>query len=639
MSDAVACSAPDPDLGSGLGSADVLRIGNASGFYGDRFDALREMLTGGPLDVLTGDYLAELTMLILGRDRMKNPDAGYAKTFLRQLEEGLGLAHERGVRIVANAGGLNPAGLATAVRELAERVGVPVRVAHVEGDDLLAHGSRLLRGGWGDDVLTANAYLGGAGIAACLRAGADVVVTGRVTDAALVTGPAAAHFGWDLDARDGDVQEGLDLDALAGAVVAGHVLECGTQATGGNYAFFTEHATHLAEGFTEHAARRMRRPGFPLAEIHADGSAVITKHDGTGGVVDLGTVTARLLYETQGARYAGPDVTARLDTVRLTPEGPDRVRISGVRGEPPPPALKAGLNRIGGWRNEVVFVLTGLDIDAKARLVREQVEDALGTGNRRPAEVRWELARTDRPDADTEETASALLRLVVRDSDPEAVGRAVSGAAVELALGSYPGFHVTAPPGRGTPYGVFEAVYVDAAEVPHTAVLPDGSRVPVPPPLRTKPLDGTVGAALPEPLPAGLPTRRAPLGLIAGARSGDKGGDANVGVWVSSEDAWRWLAHELDVDRFRRLIPESRELTVVRHVLPNLRALNFTVEGLLGEGVAAQARFDPQAKALGEWLRARYVDIPEALIPEAQPPEALIPEGPTEQGLIPEVPL
>ncbi|WP_326811358.1 DUF1446 domain-containing protein [Streptomyces scopuliridis] len=595
-------SPPGSPAGSSPGSParsspGVLRIGNASGFYGDRFDALREMLTGGPLDVLTGDYLAELTMLILGRDRLKNPDAGYAKTFLRQLEEGLGLAHERGVRIVTNAGGLNPAGLAAAVRALAERVGVPVRVAHVEGDDLLA------RGGWGDGVLTANAYLGGAGIAACLRAGADVVVTGRVTDAALVTGPAAAHFGWDLTGPDrpdspNDPDRPGDLDALAGAVVAGHVLECGTQATGGNYSFFTRHD--------------IRRPGFPLAEIHADGSAVITKHDGTGGVVDIGTVTAQLLYETGGARYAGPDVTARLDTVRLDQVGPDRVRISGVRGEPPPPALKVGLNRLGGLRNEIVFVLTGLDIDAKARLVRGQVEDALA--GRRPAEVRWELARTDRPDADTEETASALLRLVVRDSDPDVVGRAVSGAAVELALGSYPGFHVTAPPGKGVPYGVFEAAYVDASEVAHTAVLPDGRRVAVPTPLCTTALEPVPAPPPPEPLPAGLPTRRVPLGLVVGARSGDKGGDANVGVWARSEDGWRWLAHELTTDRFRELIPESRELTVIRHLLPRLRAVNFTVEGLLGEGVAAQARFDPQAKALGEWLRARHADIPEVLL-------------------------
>ncbi|MCX5502305.1 DUF1446 domain-containing protein [Streptomyces sp. NBC_00053] len=565
-----------------------LRIGNASGFYGDRFDAVREMLTGGPLDVLTGDYLAELTMLILGRSRLKDPTRGYATTFLRQLEEGLGLAHERGVRIVANAGGLNPAGLADAVRELAAKVGVPVRVAHVEGDSLPVP----------EGFLTANAYLGGAGIAACLTAGADIVVTGRVTDAALVTGPAAAHFGWGPG----------DLDALAGAVVAGHVLECGTQATGGNYSFFRGHD--------------LRRPGFPVAEIHADGSSVITKHDGTGGVVDLGTVTAQLLYETGGARYAGPDVTARLDTVRLEQDGPDRVRISGVRGEAPPPTLKAGLNRLGGWRNEVVFVLTGLDIEDKAQLVREQFTDALARSGAEPDEVRWELSRTDRADAATEESASALLRLVVRDRDQEAVGRAVSGAAIELALGSYPGFHVTAPPGKGAPYGVFEARYVPADEVLHIAVLPDGQRLSLAPPTTTRPLQDVAEPPLPAPLPDPGPTRSAPLGRIAGARSGDKGGDANVGVWAVDDDAWRWLAHELTVERFRELLPETAALTVVRHLLPNLRALNFTVHGLLGEGVAAQHRFDPQAKAVGEWLRSRHLPIPVSLLETAHAPEA-----------------
>ncbi|MBZ6106023.1 acyclic terpene utilization AtuA family protein [Streptomyces olivaceus] len=554
----------------------VLRVGNASGFYGDRFDAMREMLTGGPLDVLTGDYLAELTMLILGRDRLKDPGAGYARTFLRQLEECLGLARERGVRIVTNAGGLNPAGLADAVRVLADRLGIPVRVAHVEGDDLTAAHP---------GALAAHAYLGGFGIAECLRAGADVVVTGRVTDAALVTGPAAAHFGWGP----------TEYDRLAGAVVAGHVLECGAQATGGNYSFFQD--------------GDVRRPGFPLAELHADGTSVVTKHDGTGGFVDVGTVTAQLLYETHGARYAGPDVTARLDTVRLSQDGPDRVRVEGVRGEAPPPTLKVGLNRLGGYRNEVAFVLTGLDVEAKAALLRAQLEPVLD----RVADVRWDLARTDRPDAATEETASALLRLVVRDADQQVVGRALSGAAVELALAGYPGFHVLAPPGKGMPYGVFDALHVPRNTVAHVAVRHDGRRVPVPDVQETAVLRAVPEPPLPRPLPPG-PVRRAPLGLVAGARSGDKGGDANVGVWARTDEAWRWLARELTADRFRELIPEARDLPVVRHPLPNLRALNFVVEGILGEGVAAQARFDPQAKALGEWLRARHLDIPEALL-------------------------
>lgn len=583
----------------------MLRVGNASGFYGDRFAAVREMLSGGELDVLTGDYLAELTMLILGRDRLKDPERGYAKTFLRQLEEGLGLAHDRGVRIVANAGGLNPAGLAAAVRELAERVGVPARVAYVEGDDLLGR-EDLRPGGWGEGVLTANAYLGGGGIAECLRAGADVVVTGRVTDAALVTGAAVAHFGWDPAEPGG-------LDALAGAVVAGHVLECGTQATGGNYAFFADEGLDVTH------------PGFPLAEIHPDGTSVITKHPGTGGAVTVGTVTAQLLYETDGARYAGPDVTARLDSVRLAPDGPDRVRITGpdggaVRGEAPPPEVKVGLTRLGGFRNEVVFVLTGLDIEAKAALVQRQLADRL-TGPP-PAEVRWTLARTDHADAPVQEEASALLRLVVRDGDAETVGRAVGAAAVELALGSYPGFHVTAPPGKAAPYGVFEAAYADAAEVPHTAVLPDGRRVPVAPPPATRPL-APVPDLAPEPppyAPSAAPharpprTRRVPLGALAGARSGDKGGSANLGVWVRDEAAWRWLAHELTTERLRELLPETAALEITRHPLPGLWAVNFIIGGLLGDGVASQARFDPQAKALGEWLRARHLEIPEELL-------------------------
>ncbi|MYW95556.1 DUF1446 domain-containing protein [Amycolatopsis rubida] len=560
-----------------------LRVGNASGFYGDRFSAVREMLTGGPLDVLTGDYLAELTMLILGRDRMKDPARGYAKTFLRQMEENLGLAKDKGVRIVANAGGLNPAGLAGALRELAAKLGLEVSVAHVEGDDLIARAEEF---GFGKP-LTANAYLGAWGIAECLEAGADIVVTGRVTDASVIVGPAAAHFGW---ARD-------DYDALAGAVVAGHVIECGAQATGGNYSFFRDQPIGV--------------PGFPIAEIHADGSSVITKHPDTGGVVNKGTVTAQLLYEITGARYANPDVTARFDTLSLSDDGPDRVRISGVRGEAPPPTLKVCLNRLGGFRNETTFVLTGLDIEEKAALVREQLEGALA--KRPPAEVRWTLARTDHADADTEERASALLHVAVKDDDPKIAGRAFSGAAIELALASYPGFHVTAPPSEASLFGVYSAAFVDAAAVPHVAVLPDGSKVDIAPASETGELSEADEPALPEPLQTDK-VRRVPLGLVAGARSGDKGGNANLGVWVRSEEAWRWLVHRLTVGEFRRLLPETEGLPVTRHLLPNLWAMNFVVEGILGDGVASQARFDPQAKALGEWLRARELDVPEALL-------------------------
>ncbi|MEU7768999.1 acyclic terpene utilization AtuA family protein [Nocardia sp. NPDC049190] len=558
---------------------DVLRIGNCSGFYGDRFGAMREMLEGGQLDVLTGDYLAELTMLILGRDRMKDPSLGYAKTFVEQIEDCLGLAIERNVRIVANAGGLNPAGLAEKLRKVAAELGVDATIAHVQGDDLVARAGEL---GFGAP-LTANAYLGAWGIVECLNAGADIVVTGRVTDASVVVGPAAAHFGWGR----------TDYDQLAGAVVAGHVIECGTQATGGNYAFFTE----LAD---------LGRPGFPIAEIRRDGSSVITKQEGAGGAVTVDTVAAQLMYEIQGARYAGPDVTSRLDTLRLDQEGPDRVLISGVTGEAPPPRLKVSLNTLGGFRNEMEFILTGLDIEAKAALARRQLESWLPT---RPEELTWTLARLDRPDADTEEQASALLRCVVRDADPNKVGRAFSNVAVELALASYPGCSFTTLPGNGSPYGVYTPGFVVATEVPHVAVLPDGTRVAVAAATDTMELEEVAEPPVPEPLPPS-DTRRAPLGALALARSGDKGGNANIGVWVRTDEQWRWLVHTLTVDRIKELLPETAALTVIRHVLPNLRALNFIVEGLLGQGVAYQARFDPQAKGLGEWLRSRHLDIP-----------------------------
>jgi hypothetical protein len=563
----------------------ALRIGNASGFYGDRFAAFREMLEGGDLDVLTGDYLAELTMLILGRQRLQDASRGYAGTFLRQMEDCLGIAMERGVTIVTNAGGLNPAGLATALKELASRLGLQARVAWVDGDDVTARAAELGLG----NPLAANAYLGAWGIAACIRSGADIVVTGRVTDASLVVGPAAAHFEWERN----------NWDALAGATVAGHILECGAQATGGNYSFFTEHD--------------VRHPGFPIAEVHADGSCVITKHPGTGGAVTVETVTAQLLYEIDAPLYLGPDVVTRFDTVQLADDGPDRVRVTGVHGAPPPPTLKVCCNTLSGYRNTVVFVLCGSDIDAKAALVREQVELAVGAAS--PEEIRWTLARTDHPDAEDEEAASALLHCMVRDADPALVGRAFSAHAVGIGLSSYPGFHLTAPPGDASPVGVYHPGFIPADAVEHVAVLDDGTRVAIPPPTETAASAQLAPEAASVPAPAhGGPTRRVALGSIVGARSGDKGGNANLGVWARDDKAWQWLAHTLTIDELQRLLPETADYTIHRHVLANLRAMNFVIEGLLGEGVASSTRFDPQAKALGEWLRSRTIDIPEELL-------------------------
>ncbi|MEU3016856.1 acyclic terpene utilization AtuA family protein [Nocardiopsis sp. NPDC007018] len=582
-------------------AAPPLRIGNASGFYGDRLAAVHEMLTEGPVDVLTGDYLAELTMAILGRDQLADPDRGYARTFLRQMRASLATVMERRVRVVTNAGGLNPRGLADRLTELADSLGFEPRIACVTGDDLLFRAEELNLG----TPLTANAYLGAFGIARCLDAGADIVVTGRVTDASLTVGPAIAHFGWTRD----------DLDALAGATAAGHVIECGTQATGGNYAL--AHELH---------GRDPDHPGFPIAEVFADGTSVITKHARTGGAVTVGTVTAQLVYEIRGARYPGPDVTTRLDTVRLDQEAEDRVRISGVEGEAPPPDLKVGLTGISGFRNEVEFLVTGLDAPAKAAQAERQLRAALD--DRGPADLRFEFVPARDPHGDSQDDATARLRAVARDHDPAVIGRRFGAAAVELALGSYAGFHISAPPRDARPDGVTVThALVPATEVEHTVITPDGVRERVEHPVRTRTLAEVPEPPLPQPPPAG-PTRTAPLGLVVGARSGDKGADANVGVWATTDEGWRWLAHTLTADALRGLLPETADLPVTRHLLPGLRAANFWIEGLLAPGTARREGLDPQAKGLGEWLRARRLPLPESLLAATRAPAPLPEEGP-----------
>jgi hypothetical protein len=596
-----------PSVPAEEGGSRPLRIANCSGFYGDRLSAAREMVDGGPIDVLTGDWLAELTMLILAGNRLKGRP-GYARTFLTQMEEVLGTCLDRGIKIVSNAGGLDPAGCARAVTELADRLGLTVRVAHVTGDDLTGRDlGDMVNLDTGEKLdataLTANAYLGGRPIAVALENGADVVVTGRVTDAALVTGPGMWRYGWGPG----------DHDALAGSVVAGHIIECGCQATGGNYAFFTE-------------VPDLAHCGFPIAELHADGSSVITKHPGTGGRVSVGTVTAQLVYEIGSPRYLGPDVTARFDTIRLAQAGDDRVRVSGVKGEAPPDTLKVALNYLGGYRNTMTLVLTGLEIEAKARLAEEAIfarvpKDSFD-------QVHVELAPLTNPEGPG---ALALLRVTVMDADQRKAGRAFSSAVVETGLAGYPGFYGLTPPGDASAYGVYwpttvpayavqAEVWIDGEQIwRQPATTPAGQAHAVTTAVSPSPAEqpavptGTSPAAAPW-APLGTATGpHAPLGVIAGARSGDKGGNANLGVWVRTAEEYAWLEGFLTVDRLRSLLPGTSALKVERHPLPNLLALNFVVYGLLGRGVAASPRMDAQAKGLGEELRACLVPIPDSL--------------------------
>ncbi len=579
-----------------------IRIANISGFFGDRPSAAREMIDEGRVDVLTGDWLAELTMLILARMRARRPDGGYGRTFVEQMTDVMGDVMQRGVKVVTNAGGLDPRGCAAAVAEVADQLGLAPRIATVTGDDLLPTMADLVESGerfehldTGEPLgerlgalVASNAYFGGWGIAAALEAGADIVITGRVTDAALVVGPAAWHHGW----------ERTDWDRLAGAVVAGHVIECGTQATGGNYSFFDEleKPIHL---------------GFPWADVAEDGSSVIGKHSGTGGEVSIGTVLSQLLYEIGSPRYHNPDVTARFDTIRIRDHGDDRVELTGTVGEPPPPGLKVSAAFGGGFRNSVLIGLTGADIDEKAELVERQFWDACPWSPDDYDEVSTELI--GQPVGGSNARAIGYLRIAVRDLDERKVGRAWSNSYTSIALGSIPGFFGEFPPGPATPYAVMWPTTVKRSQVAQEVTVGDGS-FEIAPTAVSQPFEP---APLPVPGDAwgGADTSIARIGSVVGARSGDKAGNANLGVFVRSAEQYPWLESFLTIEQLVAMLPDLAPFRIVRHVLPNLMAMNFEIFGLLSDGVSSALRPDPQAKGLSEYFRSVEVPVPARWVP------------------------
>ncbi|MBO65955.1 MAG: acyclic terpene utilization AtuA family protein [Actinomycetota bacterium] len=585
-------------------TSEAIRIANCSGFFGDRLSAAREMVQGGPIDALTGDWLAELTMLILSRIQAKTPGGGYARTFVTQMEEVMGECLDKNIKVVSNAGGLNPQGCADAVQEIADRLGLNPSIAYVAGDDLAPRLTELIEAGndfahldtgeslgdLADRIVTANAYIGCWGIVEALNQGADIVVTGRATDAAVVAGPAAWYHGWQRD----------DWDALAGAIVAGHVIECGGQATGGNYSFFTE-------------IEDLTYPGFPWADVYADGTSIIGKHDDTGGEVSIGTITSQLLYEIQSERYFNPDVVSRFDTIQLEEVERDRVKISGTRGEPAPKHLKVAMNYQGGFRNQISIGLTGLDIEAKAELIERQFWNSCPYEPEDYESVVRKYLPTHKQNPGTNEEAVAVYKIIVKDPDERKVGRAFSNAGTEIGLCSIPGmFGTGGGPGPGQPFGVYWPALIDSELVPMEVVV-DGKLTVVD---NTPYMDAeNISISLPESTDvASGPTRLAPLGSLFGTRSGDKGPNANLGVFARTPEAFAWLSGYLTVDKLKELMPEAEERKIDRYDLPNLLSLNFIFHGLLEEGVAASTRQDPQAKALGEYLRAKVVEIPESLM-------------------------
>jgi hypothetical protein len=585
---------------------DKVIIANCSGYYGDRLAAAKEMVQGGPIDILTGDYLAELTMAILFGEKMRKPETGYVPTFLRQMEQVMGECLDRGIRVVSNAGGLNPQGMAKELRKIADTLGLHPKIACIEGDDLMGRLADLQEKGEafihldkgislkdaGAMPITANAYMGGWGVAEALAQGADIVVGGRLADASVVMGPAAWWFGWQRQ----------DWDKLAGAAVAGHIIECGAQATGGNYSFIEEVPSFL-------------NVGYPIAEIFADGSFVITKHPGTGGLVSVDTVKAQLLYEVRGPKYLTPDVAARFDTIEISQEGPDRTKITGVKGEPPPATTKVCINNAGNYRNSMTIVLTGLDIEKKAKIFEDALFDSLG-GRGKFAVENVQLIRSDKEDPQSNDEAFAYLRVSVMDPDAKKVAK-FSAKIVELGLANIPGFTATAPPTKGGPAIVHWPTLVSTQHIKQKVMIEEkvlmvDSVLPDP----SAPVPDAKKITIP-PMPAGKMIRM-PLGRVFATRSGDKGGNANLGVWAKTPEAFAFLKEFLTTERLKELLRDMSGFEMERYEFPNLLAVNFYIKGVLGEGVAASMRSDPQAKTLGEYLRAKVIEMPEAIIAKAK---------------------
>jgi hypothetical protein len=588
-----------------------LVVASFSGYFGDRATALDEAMAGDPIHVLIGDYLAEITLAGISARFRKDPTQGYAEYFVRQVQPHLAGIAARGIKLVTNAGGLNPRGLAQVLRGLIAEAGLALKVACVEGDNVLDRLDLLQAAGhplthldtgeplsaWGRTPIGANAYLGAWGIAAALREGADIVLCGRVTDSSLILGPAAWWHGWQLD----------DWDRLAGGVVAGHILECGPHATGGNFSGFA-------------ALPGITFPGFVVGEIAADGSSIITKHARDGGAVTTDTVTAQLVYEIQGPKYLNPDVTVDLSEIRCEQVAADRVRVSGARGGPPPDTTKVAMFAPEGWQIVSWAFVTGIDIDRKLALLRAQLHTLLADSVDR-LEVTAYGTPAAQPESQCEATVAVRIAASASERD-QLTEEQFFLKLNSLYLWSVPGFYTDSGAERALkPQRRIEywPALLQVSQLAHTVTLEDGRTLEIPPHPRAAPAVGQPEHPQPqslEPVP-GRAVQRAPLGRVAFARSGDKGGNSNIGIWAAQDKTWPWLRQTLTTDMLRRLLPQAAGLEIVRHEFPHIRAVHFIVRGLLGRGGSTNLQADQVGKAVGEFVLARQLDIPVELLVDA----------------------
>ena len=584
---------------------EIIKIANCSGFYGDKLSAAKELVDGGPIDVLTGDYLAELTMAILYSQKLqRGEDKGYVGTFLKQIKEVAKSCKEKKIKIISNAGGLNPKSMASEIKKILDEQSIDMKVAYIDGDDLLPRMEDLTKEGEvfrnidkniplndsGFTTLTANAYLGAWGIKEALDNGADIVVCPRVTDAAVVIGPAAWKFNWDRN----------NYDALAGALAAGHIIECGCQATGGNYAFFKEVSS-------------FDNIGYPIAEILEDGSFYVTKHPGTGGLVSKGTVTAQLLYEISSPAYKNPDVIAHFDTLKIEDIEKDKVYISGCRGSSPPKDHKVCINLAGGFRNGMEVMLTGLDIEAKAKVFEDALFNSVG-GKDQFDEVSIQLHRTDKENPLSNEESMASLVISVKSMNADLVGRLFSAKIIELALANIPGFFAQGGVKSSGPVIVYWPALIDSKHIKEKVYIEDNEIEIIP----TSQMDFEDIYYQRDPIEIEeieiKDEENIYFGDLYGTRSGDKGGCANIGVWAKNSKSFAFLSKYLSEEKLKELLPDLKGFKIERFELANINSLNFYIHGILEDGVSSNNRKDSQAKSLGEYLRAKIIKVPKEIL-------------------------
>jgi hypothetical protein len=588
---------------------ETIRIANAGGYWGDDLAQFQRQVELGPVDYVTLDFLAEITMSIMQKQRAREPKAGYARDFIGQVERALPLLVERKIKVITNAGGVNPLACRGTLLERIQQHGHSLEVAAVIGDDLMERLGELNAQGVSldnmedgapfrsvrDRVSSANAYFGAWPVVEALRSGAHIVVTGRCTDTGITLAPMIHEFGWAPD----------DWDRLAAGIVAGHIVECGAQSTGGNFTDW-------------HEVKHYESIGYPVVEVSPDGSFVVTKHAGTGGTVTVRTVTEQLVYEMGDPRaYITPDVVADFGTIRLEQLGRDKVRVWGVRGRPAPSSLKVSASYFEGWKASGALIICGPGAVAKAEAFADLFWKRLSV---RFIETHTELVGHSAswgPLAPPIEPNEVLLRLSVRDRDKDKIEQFAKMVPAVILSGP-PGVAVTGGRPQAQEVVAYWPALVPRDKVKAKLVIRDGERTLDWP----TPICADDGApALPR---AAWPRAKGAAKLVKGrlrdlahARSGDKGDTCNIGVIARAPEIYPWLRQTLTEASVKRIFKGICHGAVERHEVPNLMALNFLLHQSLGGGGTVSLRLDAQGKTLSHALLAMEVKAPKALFDAA----------------------